>query len=82
MNAAAAALGMTQTHYADASGYTPHSMSTAADLLKVAARDMACPAFAQAVAMPSVTLPVSGTLHRATPRSLRGRPTGTRRWWG
>ena len=36
MNAAAAALDMTQTHYADASGYTPQSVSTPADLLKVA----------------------------------------------
>ena len=67
MNATAASLGMHQTHYADASGYTPHSMSTAADLLKVTAAAMAYPAFAQAVSMPSVTLPVSGTALSYTP---------------
>ncbi len=67
MNATAATLGMHQTHYADASGYTPHSMSTAADLLKVTSAAMAYPAFAQAVSMPSVTLPVSGTALSYTP---------------
>ncbi|MGO9458134.1 MAG: D-alanyl-D-alanine carboxypeptidase family protein [Acidimicrobiales bacterium] len=67
MNATAATLGMHQTHYADASGYTPHSMSTAADLLKVTSAAMAYPAFAQAVSMPSVTLPVSGTSLSYTP---------------
>ena len=67
MNATAASLGMHQTRYADASGYTPHSMSTAADLLKVTAAAMAYPAFAQAVSMPSVTLPVSGTALSYTP---------------
>ncbi|HVX21618.1 MAG TPA: hypothetical protein VHB02_09740 [Acidimicrobiales bacterium] len=67
MNAAAATLGMTQSHFADASGYTPGSVSTPADLLKVAVADMANPTFAQIVAMPSVTLPVAGTVSSYTP---------------
>lgn len=75
MNAAAATLGMTQTHYADASGYTPGSVSTAADLLKVASAAMALPAFAQAVAMPAVTLPVAGIVSTYTPL-LPGSSTG------
>jgi serine-type D-Ala-D-Ala carboxypeptidase (penicillin-binding protein 5/6) len=75
MNAAAAALGMTQTHYVDASGYTPGSVSTPADLLKVASAAMALPAFAQAVAMPSITLPVAGVVSTYTPM-LPGGVTG------
>jgi serine-type D-Ala-D-Ala carboxypeptidase (penicillin-binding protein 5/6) len=62
MNAGAALLGMTQTHYVDVSGYDPGSMSTAADSLKVAAKGLADPTFAAIVAMPSVTLPVVGTV--------------------
>jgi D-alanyl-D-alanine carboxypeptidase (penicillin-binding protein 5/6) len=67
MNATAAALGMTQTHYVDDSGFDPQSMSTAGDILKVASLDMEYPAFVQAVAMPSVTLPVSGLVSTYTP---------------
>ncbi len=46
MNAAAARLGMDHSHFADASGVDPGSQSTASDLLKVAALDMANPTFA------------------------------------
>lgn len=67
MNATASSLGMTQTHYADASGYTTKSMSTPSDLLKVTSAAMAIPFFAQTVAMPSVTLPVAGTVSTYTP---------------
>lgn len=67
MNAAATTLGMHDTHFADASGYTPASVSTASDLLKVATVAMALPAFAQAVAMPAVTLPVAGVVSTYTP---------------
>ena len=67
MNADAAQLGMRQSHFADASGVDPGSMSTAADLLKVAALDMANPAFASMVQMTSVTLPVAGTISTYTP---------------
>jgi D-alanyl-D-alanine carboxypeptidase (penicillin-binding protein 5/6) len=67
MNAAAAALGMTQTSYADASGFSPQSTSTAADQIKVATADVANPVFDQIVDMTSVTLPVGGTNGTYTP---------------
>jgi D-alanyl-D-alanine carboxypeptidase (penicillin-binding protein 5/6) len=63
MNALATQLGMTSTHYVDASGYLPQSVSSAVDVLRVAAVGMAIPTFAQVVGMTSVTLPVVGTLH-------------------
>ena len=67
MNAAAARLGMDHSHFADASGVNPGSQSTASDLLKVAALDMANPTFASMVTMSSVTLPVAGTISTYTP---------------
>jgi D-alanyl-D-alanine carboxypeptidase (penicillin-binding protein 5/6) len=67
MNKEAALLGMDQTHYADPSGYNQASQSTPADLLKVAAPDMANPVFAGFVKMPSITLPVAGTISTYTP---------------
>lgn len=67
MNVDAAQLGMHQSHFADASGVDPASMSTAADMLKVATLDMANPAFASMVQMTSVTLPVAGTISTYTP---------------
>jgi D-alanyl-D-alanine carboxypeptidase (penicillin-binding protein 5/6) len=72
MNAAASSLGMHQTHFADASGYTPGSESTPTDLLKVTSAAMADPAFAQAVSMPSITLPVSGVALSYTPLLMGG----------
>jgi D-alanyl-D-alanine carboxypeptidase (penicillin-binding protein 5/6) len=67
MNSTATQLGMNQTHYADPSGFDQGSQSTAGDLLKVAARDMNDPTFAAIVKMPSVTLPVAGTISTYTP---------------
>jgi hypothetical protein len=62
MNALAVSLGATSSHYVDASGYDPHSVSTAADCLRVAAAGMSDPTFAQVVSLKSVTLPLVGTL--------------------
>lgn len=62
MNALAQSLGATSTHYVDASGYDPRSVSTAADCLRMAAAGMSDPTFAEVVAMKSVTLPLVGTL--------------------
>jgi len=62
MNAEAAALGMRHTRYADASGVSSGSVSTAADQLRLAARAMAVPAFAAIDDEPTVTLPLAGTL--------------------
>ncbi len=67
MNAAASRLGMDNSHFADASGVDPGSQSTASDLLKVAALDMANPVFASMVTMSSITLPVAGTISTYTP---------------
>jgi serine-type D-Ala-D-Ala carboxypeptidase (penicillin-binding protein 5/6) len=67
MNQTAAALGMSQTHYADPSGFDEGSQSTAGDLLKVAAPDMGNPTFAGIVKMTSTTLPVAGTISTYTP---------------
>jgi D-alanyl-D-alanine carboxypeptidase (penicillin-binding protein 5/6) len=67
MNARASSLGMNQTHFADASGISNQSVSTAGDILKVAAPDMADPVFASIVNNNSVTLPVAGTLSTYTP---------------
>ena len=67
MNTAAAQLGMTHTHFADASGVSAGSVSTAADILKVAALDMANPVVDGIVHMPSITLPLAGTIATYTP---------------
>ncbi len=60
MNAQARDLGMRHTHYADASGVSARTVSTASDQLRVAMRAIELPAFAQIVAMPQATLPVAG----------------------
>jgi D-alanyl-D-alanine carboxypeptidase (penicillin-binding protein 5/6) len=67
MNRTAAALGMSQTHFADPSGYDQASQSTPADLLKVAVPDMANPVFASLVRLSSITLPLAGTVSTYTP---------------
>ena len=67
MNASAVRLGMVHSHFDDASGISPASVSTASDMLTVAAIDMANPVFASIVRTTSVTLPVAGTLSNYTP---------------
>lgn len=63
MNATAAKLGMKNTHYVDASGVNPQTVSTAVDQVKIAEKVMAIPAFRHTVAMRQVTLPVAGTVY-------------------
>ena len=60
MNAEARALGMRHTRYADASGVSARTVSTASDQLRMAMRALELPALAQIVAMPQATLPVAG----------------------
>jgi D-alanyl-D-alanine carboxypeptidase (penicillin-binding protein 5/6) len=67
MNSTAKDLGMNGTHFADASGFSPSSESTASDLLRVAAVAMTDPVFAQIVAMPAASLPLAGTVGTYTP---------------
>jgi len=63
MNARAAALKMTHTHFADPAGASPQSISTPSDLLILGMAAMKDPAFASIVAMPQVDLPVAGTVY-------------------
>jgi D-alanyl-D-alanine carboxypeptidase (penicillin-binding protein 5/6) len=62
MNAVAASLGALHSHYADASGFDPHSVSTAADTLRIAAAGMVIPTFALVAGMPAVNLPWAGVI--------------------
>ncbi len=60
MNAAAKQLGLTDTHYTDASGVAAGTESTAASQVRLAMEDMSMPAFRSIVDMAQVTLPVAG----------------------
>lgn len=63
MNNQARALGLNHTHYADSSGVSPETVSTARDQFVVALQDMRIRAFRHIVAMPQATLPVAGTVY-------------------
>jgi D-alanyl-D-alanine carboxypeptidase (penicillin-binding protein 5/6) len=67
MNATAAALGMAQTHYADANGISAADTSTPRDQLKLAEAAMAVPAFAAVVAQPAIAEPGAGVLANYVP---------------
>jgi serine-type D-Ala-D-Ala carboxypeptidase (penicillin-binding protein 5/6) len=62
MNARATALGMGATHYADASGFSPQTVSIPTDLIKLAQVAMRQPAFAAVVGERQATLPVAGVI--------------------
>ncbi len=72
MNMEARALGMGHTTYTDPSGFDPGTVSTAADQLRVFRQAMRFPVFRQIVSMPSVTLPVAGTLTNFNPLIAEG----------
>jgi D-alanyl-D-alanine carboxypeptidase (penicillin-binding protein 5/6) len=72
MNAEARALGMRHTIYTDPSGFDPSTVSTAADQLRVFRQVMRFSIFRQIVSMPSVTLPVAGTLANYDPLIAEG----------
>ena len=63
MNMRAAALGMSATHYADVSGFSPLSVSIPSDLVTLGRIAMQQPVFAEIVAQPQATLPVAGVVH-------------------
>ena len=67
MNRTARALGMSRTTYTDPSGYAPTTVSDAGDQVRVFERALRFAAFRQIVSMPSVTLPVAGTLKNYDP---------------
>lgn len=62
LNATATELGMLNTHYDDAAGFDPDTVSSAADQVILAEKAMALPAFAEIVALKSAVLPVAGTV--------------------
>jgi D-alanyl-D-alanine carboxypeptidase (penicillin-binding protein 5/6) len=67
MNAEARALGMDHTTYTDPSGWDQGTVSTAADQLRAFRQAMRFPVFREIVSMPSVTLPVAGTVTNFNP---------------
>lgn len=67
MNSSAALLGLSQTHYDDVSGYSPLSVSTALDQVKLAALLMQSPLIRAIVDQTTVTLPVAGVVNSFTP---------------
>ena len=62
MDQEAASLGLRQLHLVEPSGLDPANVGTAADMVRVGAVVMANPVLRQIVAMPSVSLPVAGTV--------------------
>jgi D-alanyl-D-alanine carboxypeptidase (penicillin-binding protein 5/6) len=62
MNATAASLGMTHTHYTDPSGYDAGTRSTVADQLKLADTAMKRSDFAKVVATQTAVIPVAGRI--------------------
>ncbi len=78
MNSTADALGLLHTHYADASGYSPDSVSTALDQAHLAAQLMHSPLVRAIVDQPSVTLPVAGTVDTFTPLVGQGNVVGVK----
>ncbi len=67
MNQSARALGLAGTHYADVSGFSDLSVSTALDQGRLAALLMQSPLVRGIVARSAVTLPYAGTVSSFTP---------------
>jgi D-alanyl-D-alanine carboxypeptidase (penicillin-binding protein 5/6) len=63
MNKRAAELQMTHTTFADTSGRSPQTVSTASDLMALGMAAMKLDVFAQIVAMQQAELPVAGTVY-------------------
>ena len=60
MNARVTVLGLKHTRFADASGFSPDSVSSPEDLIKLAEAAMTDPVFAEIVGQPEATLPIKG----------------------
>lgn len=69
LNARAAALGMTSTHFADPAGFNDATVSSAADLVKLGEAALGNPTLASIVATRSTTLP-DGTVVQNLDRNL------------
>ncbi|MHB8219455.1 MAG: D-alanyl-D-alanine carboxypeptidase family protein [Acidimicrobiales bacterium] len=81
MNAEAAALGLTHTHYADASGVDPATVSTVGDQVRLAMDAMKNPVFAGIVAMPQVTLPGVGVQYNVNADVGKNGIVGVKTGW-
>ena len=57
------ALGLGQTYVADASGFSPSTASSAADMVKLGLTALDNPVIAGIAAQPEANLPVAGTVH-------------------
>jgi D-alanyl-D-alanine carboxypeptidase (penicillin-binding protein 5/6) len=62
MNGLATSLGAVHSHFVDSSGFQPQSISTATDMLRIAAAGMAIPTFAAVVDEPAATVPMAGVI--------------------
>ena len=58
-----AELAMPNTHIEDASGFSPQTVSTAQDMVRLSLAAMKDPVFAQIVGQSSAVIPVAGTVH-------------------
>ena len=67
MNQTAQRLGLTHTHYVEPSGYLDGSVSTALEQGELAVLLMKSPLIRSIALMPSITLPVAGTVPSFTP---------------
>ncbi|MDQ6746492.1 MAG: hypothetical protein M3010_00085 [Candidatus Dormibacteraeota bacterium] len=63
LNARALSLGMAQTHFADASGFSPDTVSTATDLVRLGRAVLANPGLAELVATAKSPLPPDGAVY-------------------
>ena len=81
MNQKAKRLGLSHTTYADASGLSQQTVSTAVDQLRLAETAMNNPVFAQIVGQPQVILPVAGLVYNynkeVTHQGVIGGKTGS-----
>jgi D-alanyl-D-alanine carboxypeptidase (penicillin-binding protein 5/6) len=81
MNQEAAALGMTNTQYADPSGLSAESRSTAADQARLAEAAMAHPVIAETVAMKQTILPNIGVLFNVNSELGKSSFIGVKTGW-
>ena len=81
MDQLAGTLHLEQTHFTDSSGLDPGSVSSARDLVVLATVAMRNPVFASIVAMPTVSLPVAGTVRNYNPILGQGGVIGIKTGW-
>ncbi|HSX53440.1 MAG TPA: hypothetical protein VLF90_03685 [Patescibacteria group bacterium] len=62
-NNLAKSLGMASTHLADASGFSPETISTATDLVRLGGAALQNPVLAEIVAQQQADIPVAGTVY-------------------